>query len=537
MKSIKRYIIFLILSALIFSCEDFINEYPTGEFTAEADLETQKQGDALKVGAYEPLADWIGGAADWGNRLFNVFEWWSGLVKSTNPHAQGWKWETDEITGGLLDDFNNYWNNQYTGVRNCNTSLEIIPKLVEMTNTQMSEALGEVSALRAFYYFNLVRYFGDVVMVTEPVNNPDEFEQPRTSLKTIYDEVIIPDLEFALENVSEGKSNGWVTKDVVRAILADVYLTTAGYPYQEVATNPDNNWCTEGLWSQDAYPVNSADAINKLNKAKNLLDNLYGKYSLFKSYDALRDPSYDFGDEYIFQISMTGGIQDMGSTINVTLPISSKISYSGENGSAVPTIGYYNSFDNNDLRKQKFFFKEDYIATLWNPANPPFIADDWHCKKLYDETYIKTSSPSDLNWTFYRYADILLMLTEVNWTLRQLGESVSDQDIEKGINEVRARALLPNYSAVSLTLFDIMSERAYELIFENKLTWDQRRTRRCLTTGDGSFSSLESFFGHRPDRYNYTFSAKHLLAPIGDEEIKYNAKMQQNYGYQPTQPR
>src|SRR5690625_7957542 len=68
------------------------------------------------------------------------------------------------------------------------------------------------------------------------------------------------------------------------------------------------------------------------------------------------------------------------------------------------------------------------------------------------------------------------MLIEVNWALNQLGVSVQEHDIVKGINEVRARAELPGYSAAEVNLHTIMSERAWELIFENKMLWDQTRT-------------------------------------------------------------
>src|SRR5690625_342972 len=134
--------------------------------------------------------------------------------------------------------------------------------------------------------------------------------------------------------------------------------------------------------------------------------------------------------------------------------------------------------------------------------------------KYYDEVAVKQTGQSGLNWTFYRYADILLMLTEVNWALNQLGVSVQEHDIVKGINEVRARAELPGYSAAEVNLHTIMSERAWELIFENKMLWDQRRTRHVLVDGEGEFPRIESFFGHQPTHFSFPFGPKHLLSPI-----------------------
>jgi hypothetical protein len=181
------------------------------------------------------------------------------------------------------------------------------------------------------------------------------------------------------------------------------------------------------------------------------------------------------------------------------------------------------------------FFFSDAISNKYAGTGKLVTFDMPHLYKFYDSVAIKVTGQSGLNWTYYRYADILLMLTEVNWTLRALGESVSDNDMTKGINEVRARALLAPISAANLTLLNIMSERAYELIFENKMVFDQRRTRRCLVDGDGKFADLQSFFGHRPVDFSFGFGAMNLLSPISGTEIINNAQCMQNSGYLPKQ--
>jgi hypothetical protein len=116
-----------------------------------------------------------------------------------------------------------------------------------------------------------------------------------------------------------------------------------------------------------------------------------------------------------------------------------------------------------------------------------------------------------------------------------LGISGSDADIVKGINEIRSRAGLSEFTATSLTLKDIMSERAYELVFENKMIWDMRRTRKALVDGDSQFKALENFVGHQPTSFDHKFSPKHLLAPISATEISRNSQCSQNYGWQPVQ--
>jgi hypothetical protein len=378
-----------------------------------------------------------------------------------------------------------------------------------------------------------------VPLTTAIVSTLDSVQLPRTSLKQIYDQVIIPDLEFAVNSplADARSSNGRVTKHVARAILSDVYLTCAGYPYQEIATSPDKNWCVDGSWSATAYPVNSASAKDFLKKAQTNLNVLYGAYTL-GTYDDLRNPAKNNQGEAVFQAQYLSGVTN-NDVIPAALPGLSHVSmYGDEYGTFIPSTSYFNSYNPADKRIQdrQMFYFSDTKSTKYDPAQGP--ADKFNMAylyKFYDVSAIKSTAKSGLNWNFYRYADILLLLTEVNWTLKTLGEAVNDNDIIKGINEVRARALLPAYKATDVNLLTIMSERAYELVFENKMLWDQRRTRMCLVDGEGQFSAIESFFGHRPVDYSFAFGPMNLLSPISGTEIINNAQCMQNFGYLPKQ--
>lgn len=522
-----RSTLFLGVFLIPFSgCEDFLQEVPTDELTAEADLTAREFGEPLAIGAYRMLDEWTAGARDWGNQLPNTLEFPTGGAYTGEPHAQFDKYSTNQVTGNLLDNFNNQWANWYSGVQDANLALDLLPN-VDLPESELAQYQGEARALRAFYYFCIVRYWGDAVMITEPLANVNEAERSRTSLKQIYDEVIIPDLEYALGVVPAGKSpNGRVTQDVVRAILADVYLTVSGYPYQEVETDPQRNWCTEGLWSMQDYPVNGGSAAAFLQKAKALLDALYGQYSL-GTYDDLHNPAMDNQGEAIFQIQYSSDPGFNNDIVQPSLPLLTKISKSDENGSFVPAQIYYNSYAPNDIRameRQMFFTWDTNIDDVTDTVrfSPP------HLFKYYDEEAVKSVNGSGLNWSLYRYADILLMLTEVNWALNE-----SPAEVEKGINEVRARAGLAPLSGV--TLKDILSERAWELVFENKMLWDQRRTRKCLVYGNGQISAIQNFIGYQPQIFNFAFTPQHLLSPIPGREMINNGVIQQNFGYLPVQ--
>lgn len=534
----KKFIIVIVISLTV-GCTGFLAEKPSGSLTDQVEFSGGESLDALKRGPYRSLPKWVGGAGDWGNYLPATIEYLTGKSYTEDAHVQLWRYQTDQVTGDLLDNFNNIWNNWFDGVRDCNMSIEKVATLEGVSTADKARALGEIRTLRAWYYFNLVRYFGDVPLISIGLPTlEDDIYPERHSLKSIYDNVIIPDLVYAVDTagLTEARSaDGHITRDISRVILADVYLTCAGYPYQEVSNDPGQAWCVDGLWKATQYPVATASATDFLQKAKTQLDALYGKYAL-GTYRDLNNPSSNNSGENIFQAQFMSGVLN-NSIIPAALPFLSQISMFGDDyGTFVPSPAYVASYNQADKRIQdrQMFFYRDIKSKKYDPTESvEVVFSTPHLYKFYDESAVKGTGTSGLNWTFYRYADVLLMLTEVNWTLRASGVAVSDHDIEKGINEVRSRAELPPLSAGDMSLFNILSERAYELVFENKMLWDMRRTRKALVDGEGSFTRLENLVGHRPEGYSYSFSAKHLLSPISAREIQNNDNVKQNFGHLP----
>ena len=539
---VKYALLFSTIAFVLGSCKKFLKETPTGQITSDYNFSSASEGAALVTGTYRSLANYTGGAGDYGNFLPCTVEYPTGKAYTTDAHPQFFKFQTNQVSGGTLSDYDNFWNNEYQGVRDCNLAISKISGIKDWTASQQSAALGEVRTLRAFYYFMLVRYYGDLEMDTSNLKSVGDAQQPRVSLKDIYDQEIIPDLEYAVNTstlIDAQSGNGRITKFISRAILADVYLTCAGYPYQEVATDPSKKWCTDGLFTQTSYPVNTPGAKSFLLKAQTQLNALYGQYTLGTYRDLHTPGNINNKGEAIFQAQYLGGVNDMSGFVNCLLPVQSHISQLGdEYGTDVPTLGYIASYNPADKRiqdRQMFFYSDTYAKKFDPNQGPADKFSQGYVYKYYDSAAIKAGGGANLNYTFYRYADMLLMQTEVNWSLRQLGTAVSDNDITKGINEVRERALLPDYLASDINLKSIMSERAYELILENKMLWDQRRTRMCLVDGVGSFSAIQSFFGHQPTGFSFAFSAMNLLCPISQREIATNAKCLQNFNFLPKQ--
>ncbi len=535
MKEMKYIFITLLgLGLMLGSCEKFLEETPTGSLTDESQITSTAGGEALATGAYRALPDWTSGAVWWGGNRANALEYATGKAYSQYQGAELWKFEQNSESGDS-EYFTHPWSMWYTGVRDCNLALKMLPGVTELSKDQMSKLIGEVRTLRAFYYFSLVRHYGDVVYNTEVVTDLADAPRERSSLVKIYDEIIVPDLEFAVNEsalIDEQSSDGRITKHSARAILADVYLTMAGYPYQEAVTDTTKAWCEQGLWTMTGYPVKSASATELLQKSKAQLDYFYGKYEL-GSFADIRNPAMGNKGEAIFQIQYVAGLRNNG-IIATTLPLASQISMFGdENGTGIPSVAYYNSYNPADIRikDRVYFFEDDTKSLKYDPNESP--AAKFAVKflyKYYDTEAIKVTGQSGLNFNIYRYSDILLMHSEVNWAL-----GIKSEDEVKGINQIRTRAGLPTFQPGELSLKDILSERAYELVWENKMLFDMRRTRTALIDGAGEFAGIENFVGHKPTSFNYEFSAKHLLAPVSSIEIDNNRLCSQNYGWLPQQ--
>jgi hypothetical protein len=533
------FAIFLAGAVLLGGCNGFLRENPTADLTKGHQYSGKSDLDALVNGPYKDVQLWDDGAGTFLN-LPLQFEYFTGEGISEDAHVSFNKFKDDQVTGGLHGFFNVQWRDWYRGVQDANFSINTIWDMGGVTDEQRSQALGQARTLRAYFYFNLVRYFGDVPMFTKNPDNPSPqaTQLPRTSLKKIYDEIIIPDLEFAVDSSAledTRATGGEVTKHVARALLADVYLTAAGYPYQEVATDTSKQWCEKGLWSMQNYPVNSQSAKDFLQKAQKQLKVLYGAYSLGK-YSDMRKPSRNNEGGFIWEVQKKSGV-DNNDIMPDMFPNASKMSqYFTTTGSFVPSMAYVNSFNPNDKRYDAYFYTQDTKAKQYDPTESTVLKFSRpYLYKFYDKEAIKETQKSGLNWPIYRAAGIDLMLTEVNWTLRQLGVAVSDHDIVKGINKVRARAGLAAYNASDVNLESIMAERSYELIYENKMIWDQRRTRHVLIDGNHKYKGIEPFIGHRSPVFNFDFDVKNLLAPIPTNEIERNHKALQNYGYTPKQ--
>lgn len=198
----------------------------TGEFFG-----TPEGADAAITGAYNRLRNWYGQQRETTMMMSGTDTWDKGGEAGNDAPF-------NDYTGALAPVMNitmlrDQWQDLYQGVNAANTAIEFIGESTDIPEGTKNVRLGEAHFLRALFYFTLVRTWGDVHLTLEPtgaaaVEEGTIIDASRTPAEQIYSEAIIPDLEFAVENLPLTQSQvGRATKGAAQTLLAEVYLTRA----------------------------------------------------------------------------------------------------------------------------------------------------------------------------------------------------------------------------------------------------------------------------------------------------------------------
>ncbi|MGK7394660.1 MAG: RagB/SusD family nutrient uptake outer membrane protein [Candidatus Cyclobacteriaceae bacterium M3_2C_046] len=218
---------------------------------------------------YTNATGWEDGAKAAYFRLRNFYGREEGFTVSVfgtdifTKGADGSHKYINDYTAELNPDaafFRNIWNWFYEAINTCNTVIDYAENdLVTGLNEDVKKVrLGEVRFLRALYYFNLVQMYGDVHLTLEGTKGV-ETEANRTPANQVYEQAIIPDLEYAIANLPAKASDyGRITKPAAEAILARVHLVRQNWPQAALlAKNVINNYDFElvpkwgEIWNQD----------------------------------------------------------------------------------------------------------------------------------------------------------------------------------------------------------------------------------------------------------------------------------------------
>lgn len=469
MKRIKPIgLIILVLIAI--SCTDWIEFNPHDEYTiTDQDyLKSSSDYHTMTVSCYTPL--------QWLNQMVVI-----GDVASDNSVAGGEN-ASDVIALQQVDDYttttNNYaledlWQVAYEGVNRTNYLLKYWDTNLAGDNIAFTgkDALkGEVYFLRAYYYFSLVRLFGDVVLFTDRKIGVNDFGKLQRVPKANVYEQIENDLLSAITTLPPTQvQKGRITRYAAQALLGKVYL------YEE-----------------------------KFDLAATMLENVVnGPFSLVANVDSMFMPGGENGPESVFEIQYsnkspyynwqgyTRGQGNYAAQQNGVrgLSGSADMPYAAGWSTNLPTQELANAFETGDQRKNATILDIEAYKNANPTFNIKYTVAPYKNTGLYNKKYQPfkghTSGQIELNYDnnqrIIRYADVLLMAAEAN-------NRSTTPNVVKALdylNQVRRRAFNDtahdiNLSGSALTQA-IWNERRLELAMEGDRFFDLVRTGQAAS--------------------------------------------------------
>lgn len=492
-----KYIIYtcLIAFALLGNSCSFLDENPTDRLVTKNFYTSQKDAQAAVDATYQQLnslyqrsmyllcdlpADDMKNGLGMPNAFLQNIEYLR--IDAQNTFVQG------------------MWTNCYAGIMKANAAINNIPGIV--MNTDLKERyISEAKFLRALYYFNLVRFFGDVPLITK-LDNIDDAMGPRVSTDQVYQQ-IIQDLSDAENNLPlkpeyRASDAGRVTKGAAKILLAKVYLTKGDFQgAKDKLAEVVENETTYGFGLHAGYGDNWS-----LDTEAGIESVLYVEY---------KPTPLPFNDE----MGLTGPKYSISGTIGVA----------GSNEADIPTQELYDAFKEKDLRKAvnfRFDFTNPKTGEVFTSSIPLF--------GKYWQDGILASNQCEVNMHIIRYSDALLMYAEA---LNEIGNS---EKAHQMLNRVRERAFgdnSENVSGLSKEAFRaaILNERRLEFPLEGHRWFDLVRTGTFLQRMK-EHSAYEANVAEK-NKADIALNLKEymILMPIPQREIDLNTALIQNTGW------
>ena len=451
------------------SCTKFTETAPEYSIDSENYFNSEDDYYNALIASYDLLQ------ATYANAIVGEIASNNTLCGGENPtDVIGWQQIDDMIHTPTNSNLSDIWNWMYAGLQRTNYFMEFKDK----TDFDGKEVMiGEVSFLRAYYLFELVKWFGPIPMkINERFKLGDETVIPRSPVSEVYTQ-IENDLIYAVSvlPVVQGVT-GRATKGAAQALLGKAYL------YQE-----------------------------KYNDAATVLDELIatGPYSLATNFNDMFEEEGENGPESVFEVQYTdkegagfGCLQC--SEGNVAVGFSGVRGYEGPLFTPgfsfnVPVQEAVDQFEPGDLRKGVTIL--DIVA--WADTTGALYTTGNEHTGYFNRKYLprkrSADAQNDLNLTnpnnyrAIRYADVLLMAAEAN----NVG-GISDAKAQEYLNQVRRRGFGDSNHDITLTgaaLTDaIYHERRVELMGEGHHFFDLVRTGRAADQIDGFVAGKNEVF-------------------------------------------
>ncbi|TLX76461.1 RagB/SusD family nutrient uptake outer membrane protein [Labilibacter sediminis] len=511
MKTLNALFLIMIASLILVGCgDDYLDSEPLNKISSAAVFESEGYTEAFLYDIYSYMPNGFGWestghkARGYGRRSF--FDCATDLIVNKSGYVEAWHYVNYGQTPTKSQQFGN-WNENYKAIYQCNTLIEGVEASTLVNNPAMQLMKEEARFLRAFFYFDLVRRYGDVPLIDAipDISDPEALYVGRTDKEEIYNFIdsewkdIADKFPMAKEMKEYGSSWGRICREAVWGFHGRMLLHAERY-------------------------VESAAMSKKVIDA---VENGSSDRKLAEDYESLFI-SQGNNPEVLFEI-LFDGVNKGGTVDNFSRPPSHRGSWGGQHNPTHDLILAYemvdgkpstpeNGFDpqqpytNRDPRLEQtvlhhgsdFYGISMNLAWVkdgnkWTPKGPGADGNAAHAQGLATITgyYLrKFMDPAAVvgDFGFSKQSWIVLRLAEVylNYAEAQNEANGPDQSVYDAINIVRTRSNMPNvdlnYPSLDRAgMFErIKHERKVELAFEGHRFWDIRRWKIGAEVCNGS---------------------------------------------------
>jgi starch-binding outer membrane protein, SusD/RagB family len=500
--NMNKMIKILPVMLLFISCsKDFLERENPEMVTLDSFYKTEADFNLALSGVYNVLV-----RSDYYNGY--LFRYLEIASDDANPGDDP---EYNSLIGNHINEFTltpdnytsiNIFSASYIGIARANTTIERL-KGSGLSEGFIIQTESECRFLRALYYFNLVRLFGDVPLILKEVTGPEDVQVPRAAVMEVYEKCIVPDLQFAVQNLPDTYTN----QDVARAsrwaakgLLANVYLTLGEKDQTNYHKSRDLTWQIINN-TRFSLEENFADLFARENE--------FGRESLFEINHVSGQYFYKpegygvghyipqrngVGSYYnIFYMPRFRGIGYLGPKegafsqggYGIGVPTTSN-DPRGANYSVPQGTGIVEAFHTGDTRRVTTIL--DYYKTAGEMGLPVDYDISPYNVNKYNDFEDNENGEADDNYFILRLADIYLMFAEAE---NEINNGPTN-DAYEYLNRVRRRAFgepvtgasVHDYADLDYSRFldKVYHERRLELAYEGQRWFDLlRRPEKALS--------------------------------------------------------
>lgn len=410
------------------------------------------------------------------------------------------------------------WYKYYTGIYRANLLLEKLPDATFDAPEVRDRYAAEAKFLRAYYYFDLVRLFGNVPLITKTLSS-SEYNQKQSSPEEVYKQ-IAQDLTDAIAILPSYKNTpatefGRATSDAARGLMMRTWLYYTGYynkPELPGVSSAKILEISETLINSSGHDLlpNFADAFVNTPPFNN-----NNKESVFE----IQYSSLAFSGNFSYREEANGNLSTM--LWSMRDPSAGSIYAAGWSFAPVDAE-FYNLFQSTDLRRATTFILPQSQSVSYTPGyqDSKIFPNKWAALKVNNSSKGNVALNYPNHFSVIRFSDVLLMAAEL-----QLLHGGSQGKAQQYFDKVAKRPRPGSYVPPTVSLDAIYDERELELALEGVRYWDLMRRGTAYAQSKININRGEPFIS----KFNMAADG---LFPIPDQEIIVTKRvLVQNKGY------